>query len=66
MKVEDVVAKRAEDTHIIDAAMLKEAAVFNGDDGMHEIGWNLLVSEQAALGALGALAEPSDEQGSSS
>ena len=62
MKVEDVVAHRAHDAPIIDAAMLKKAAVLNGDDGMHKIGRNLVVGEHAALGALGALAQAGDEQ----
>ena len=42
--------------------MLEEAAVFNGDDGMNEIRRNLVVGEEAALGALRALAQAGDEQ----
>src|SRR5208282_4731971 len=62
VKVEDVVAHRAQNAPIIDAAVLKESAVFNGDDGVHEILWNLVVGEQAALGSLRALTQPGDKQ----
>ena len=48
--------------HVVDAAVLKEAPIFNGDDGLHEVRRNLVVSEQAALGAVGVFAEAGDEQ----
>ena len=47
---------------VVDAAVLKEAAVFDGDDGMNKVGRNLVVGEQAALGAVGVLAQAGDQQ----
>ena len=62
VQVKDVVAQRAQDAPVIDAAVLKETPVLNGDDGVNQVRRNFLVGEQAALGAVGVLAEAGDEQ----
>jgi len=57
-----VVAQRAEQAEVVDAAVLEEAAVLDGDHGVHQIRGHLLVCDEAALGAVGVLAEAGDEQ----
>ena len=47
---------------VVDAAVLKEAAIFNGDDGVDKVRRNFIVGEHAALGAVGAVAQAGDEQ----
>ena len=47
---------------IVHAAVLKEAPVLDGQHGLHQVGRNFVVGEQAALGAVGVVAEPGDEQ----
>ena len=42
--------------------MLEEAAVFDGEHGLDQIGRNLVVADEAALGAVGVLSEAGDEQ----
>ena len=62
MQVKNVVAHRAQDAQIIDAAVLKESPVLDGDDGMRQTGRNFVVGEHTALGALRALAQAGNEQ----
>ena len=47
---------------VVDAAVLEEAAVLDGQHGVDQIRRNLVVGEQAALGAVGVVAEAGDEQ----
>ena len=60
--VREVVAHRAQDAPVVDAAVLEEAAVLDGHDGVDQIVRNLVVGEQAALGAVGVVAQAGDEQ----
>ena len=57
---------RAQDAPVVDAAVLEEAAVLDGDDGVDQVGRNLVVGEQAALGAVGVSLRPVMSSGSSS
>jgi hypothetical protein len=47
---------------VVDAAVLEEAAVLDGQHRLHQILRNLVVGEQAALGAVGVVAQAGDEQ----
>ena len=47
---------------IVHAAVLKEAPIFNGQHGLHQVRRNLVVSEQPPLGAVGIVAESGDKQ----
>jgi hypothetical protein len=60
----EVVAVNGFDDHapVVDAAVLKEAAVFDGEHGLHQVGRNLVVGDEAALGAVGVVAQAGDEQ----
>ena len=48
---------------VVDAAVLEEAAVFDGEDGLDEVLRDLVVGDEAALGAVGVFAEAGDEKG---
>ena len=62
VQVEEIVSKCAEDAPEINPAVLKEPPVFDGDDGLNQVGWNLVVIEQPALGAICVFAQAGDEQ----
>ena len=51
---------------IIDAAVLEEAAVFDGHHCLDQVWWNLVVGDQPALGAVGVSLRPVISSGSSS
>ena len=53
---------RLEQPPVVDAAVLKEAAVLDGQHGLHQIWRNLVVGDQAALGAVGVVAQAGDQQ----
>ena len=57
-----IVEDRFDEPPVVDAVVLEEAAVFDGQNGLDQIGRNLVVGEQAALGAVGVVAEAGDEQ----
>ncbi len=46
----------------VDAVVLEEAAVLDAQHRLNQIRRNLVIGEQAALGAVGALAQPGDQQ----
>src|SRR5207249_246863 len=49
------------DTEVVDAAVVEEVTVFNGGDGLHQARRDLLIGNQAALGAILVFGERSDE-----
>ena len=57
-----VVEQRAHHADVVHAAVLEEAAVFDGDHRMHQVLRNLVVGDQAALGAVGVFAQAGDQQ----
>ena len=48
---------------VIDAVVLEEAAVFNGQHRVHQVLRDLVVGDEAALGAVGVFAEAGDQHG---
>ena len=54
------------EAEVVDAAVLEEAAVFDGQDRLHQVLRDLVVGDEAALGAVGVFAEAGDHYGSSS
>src|SRR5580658_21699 len=46
---------------VIDAAVLEEPTVFNRQHGLHHVGRDFTVGEQAPFGAVRVIAEPGDE-----
>ncbi len=50
------------DAEVVHAAVLEEAAILDGQNGLDQVRRNLVVGEQAALGAVGIVAEAGDEQ----
>ena len=57
-----VMENRIHEPPVVNAVVLKEAAVLNGQDGLDQVLRNLVVGDQAALGAVGIVAEAGDEQ----
>ena len=57
-----IVAQRAQHADVVHAAVLKEAPVLNGHHRLHQILRNLVVGDQAPLGAVGVLAQAGDQQ----
>lgn len=51
------------DAEIVDAAVLEEVTVFDGGDGLNQARGDLLVGDQAALGAVLVFGEGGDELG---
>ena len=51
-----------QDAPVIDAAVAEEATVFNGGDGGNEVGREILVGDEAALGVV-LVGEAGDEEG---
>lgn len=49
------------DAEIVDAAVIEEVAIFDGDDGLHHVRRNLVVGDEAALGAVLVFGEGGDE-----
>ena len=47
--------------HVVDAAMLEEAMVFDGDDSFNHVRRNVFVGDDAALGAALVFAQRGDE-----
>ena len=60
---DDVGEAAFDGAEVVDAAMVEEVAVFNGEDGLDEAGWDLLVGDEAALGAVLVFREGGDELG---
>ena len=58
--------KGAEEAEVVHAAVLEEAAVFNGSDGLHKVLRKFVVGDQAALGAVASSERPVISCGSSS
>ena len=54
-------ARRIGGANIVDAAVLEEATVFDGDDGLDHARWNLVVGDETALGAVLVFGECGDE-----
>ncbi len=48
---------------VVDAAVLKEAAIFDGGDGLHHARRDVGVGDEAALGAVLVFGESGDELG---
>ncbi len=48
---------------VVDAAVVEEVAVFDGGDGLDEVRWDLVVGDEAALGAVLVFGERGDELG---
>ena len=59
---DDIVPCPTDHAEVVDSAVLKEAAVFDGQHCLHNVLRNFIVSEQAALGAVDVFAEAGDEQ----
>ena len=53
---------RHHEAEVVDAAVFEESPVFNGQHSLHQVRRNLVVGEQAALGAIGVFAEAGDQQ----
>ncbi len=49
------------DAEVVNAAVLKEVPVFNCDDGLHHLLRNLIVGDEAALGAVLVFGERGDQ-----
>ena len=60
---EEIVVEGAGDAVVVDAAVLEEAAVFDGGDGLDEARRDLGVGDEAALGAGLVFGERGDELG---
>ena len=58
---EDVLEGALGGAEVVDAAVLEEVAVFDGDDGLHHARRDLLVGDEAALGAVLVFGERGDE-----
>ena len=63
---EQVVAQCAYQADVVDAAVIEEAAVFDGGDGLDEVRRQLGVGDQVALGAVSPSESPVMSCGSSS
>ena len=61
-----VVEDRLHEPPVVDAAVLEEAAVLDGQHRLDQVLRNLVVGEQAALGAVGSSLRPVISSGSSS
>ncbi len=59
----EIVPGPAEHGVEVDAAVLEEAAVFDGGDGLHELVGDLVEGDEAALGAVLVFGEGGDELG---
>ena len=62
MSRRQIVAQRAQHADVVHAAVLEEAPVLDGQHRLHQVLRNLVVGEQAALGAVGVFAEAGDQQ----
>ena len=51
------------DAEVVDAAVIEEVAVFDGGDGLNHARGNLVVADEAALGAVFVFGESGDELG---
>ena len=60
---EDVLHGALDGAEVVDAAVLEEAAVFDGGDGLDEAWRDLFVGDEAALGAVLVFGERGDELG---
>ena len=58
---EDILHGALGGAEVVDAAVLEEAAVFDGDDGLHHVRRDLVVGDEAALGAVLVFGEGGDE-----
>ena len=58
---EDVLHAALDGADVVDAAVLEEAAVFDGDDGLHHVRRDVVVGDEAALGAVLVFGERGDE-----
>src|SRR5580698_386739 len=57
----DILYGAFEGADVVDAAVLKEAAVFDREDRLHHLRRNLAIGHHAPFGAAAALGESSDE-----
>ena len=59
---DQIVPRPAEHREVVDAAVLEEAPVLDGQNSIDHILRNLVVGEQAALGAVGVVAQAGNQQ----
>ena len=59
---DQIVPDRIQQPQVVDAAVLKEAPVLDGQNRLHQVLRNLVVGEQAALGAVGIVAQAGNQQ----
>ena len=59
----EVVPDPAQPCGVVDAAVIEEAAVFDGGDGLDELRGDLVVGDETALGAVLVFGEGGDELG---
>ena len=60
MAANDVGQTSFREAVVVDAAVLEEAPVFDGDDGVHQVFGNLVEGDDLALGAVFAAEERGD------
>ena len=58
---EQVLEATLDGAQVVDAAMLEKVSVFDGDDGLYHLGRDVIVGDQAPLGAVLVFGEGGDQ-----
>src|ERR1700760_3198129 len=59
----NVVPSPTDNAEVIHSAVFEEFAVFNGQDGVNQVGWNRIVGQQPTLRPIRVFAQSGDQLG---